>query len=124
MAFIGGYEMKKVAVRDLTHSQISWCVELAERMRKGCTVHEVITPRGANLCLLGDIPNYCADWSKAGPIIERERITIVPVATDNGWRARGDSNCGAPFTKDHALLPAAMCCYVLAVFGDVVELPE
>lgn len=122
MAFIGGDKMKKVAVKDLTHSQISWCVELAERMRNGCAVHEVITPRGVNLCLLGDIPNYCADWSKAGPIIERERIGIYH--TDDGFTASTIAVGKINYVEGAHLLPAAMRCYVLAVFGDVVELPE
>ena len=115
MAFIGGDKMKKVAVKDLTHSQISWCVELAERRRNG-------EPDRVDGRVLGVIRNYCADWSRAGPIIERERIGIYH--TDDGFTASTIAVGKINYVEGAHLLPAAMRCYVLAVFGDVVELPE
>ena len=115
MAFIGGYEMKKVAVKELTHEQITWFVELVERMRNG-------DPYRVDCRVLGVIRNYCADWSLAGPIIERERIGIYH--TDDGFTASTIAVGKINYVEGAHLLPAAMRCYVLAVFGDVVELPE
>ena len=110
MAFIGGDRMKKVAVKELTHEQITWFVELAERRRNGEAVRE-------------PIPNYCADWSKAGPIIERERIYLREAINGSGRAIASSANTDL-FAEHSNMLVAAMACYVLATFGDTVELPE
>ena len=62
---------------------------------------------------------YSTDWSQGGPIIERERIAIVPTNPD-WWaedRTRVEGNGSTP-------LIAAMRCYVKSKFGDTVEIPD
>ena len=59
------------------------------------------------------------DWSQAGPIIERERITAI--AMPNGTWATS-----TPLHTLHHPTPliAAMRCYVASKLGDEVEIPE
>lgn len=54
-------------------------------------------------------------WELAGPIIERERLTIEWVDSDR-WL------CG--WYSGQTPLIAAMRCYVASKFGDEVEVPE
>jgi hypothetical protein len=85
----------------------------------------------------GDDYQPSADWLLAGPIIERERITVVAFTGYNGddplrwWAQVGDfshyideplpgwqeDRCGP------TPLIAAMRCLVASKFGDEVELP-
>lgn len=67
--------------------------------------------------------NYSTSWNLAGPIIERERISVVAgmpgmwgafrqaPGADGGYHSRGDT-----------YLLAAMRCYVSSMFGQ--EVPE
>ena len=61
------------------------------------------------------------DWAHAGPIIERERITLR-CYTDALW----DASIGRlDYVSDGPTpLIAAMRCYVAFKLGDTVELPE
>lgn len=73
------------------------------------------------------------DWSQAGPIIEREKITVLHFGTPgnvNPWEAQVDTNStyidqypgdamGGPTP-----LIAAMRCFVASKLGDEVEIPE
>jgi hypothetical protein len=62
---------------------------------------------------------YSTDWAQGGPIIERERITVI--AMPNGTWATS-----SPYHSFHHPTPliAAMRCYVASKLGDEVELPE
>jgi len=62
---------------------------------------------------------YSTDWAWAGPIIERERITVI--AMPNGSWATS-----TPLHTFHQPTPliAAMRCYVASKLGDEVEIPE
>lgn len=73
--------------------------------------------------------NYSVDWSQAGPIIEREGITLRVNASMMGhWDAFidfGGSSCNIKARqKGSTVLVAAMRCYVASKLGDVVEVPE
>ena len=66
--------------------------------------------------------NYSTDWSLAGPIIEREKITVS--------YPKPDRICTA-FAFDWAInahgpapLIAAMRCFVASKLGDDVDVPE
>ena len=64
-----------------------------------------------------------ADWVKAGPIIEREKITIMCPSTGDFWDAR--VNTFPPvYWRGETPLIAAMRCYVASKLGDEVEIPE
>ena len=71
--------------------------------------------------------SYGSEWEWGGPIIERERITLLDPETYGGWRGRkwveeqdepGTVDCYGPTP-----LIAAMRCYCYAKLGDEVEIP-
>jgi hypothetical protein len=65
--------------------------------------------------------NYSTYWAQGGPIIERERIQVVPYRMngDDGWCAAGFSYVNGPTP-----LIAAMRCYCCAKLGDEIEIPQ
>lgn len=68
--------------------------------------------------------NYSTDWAQGGPIIERERISIIkqdPPA-DNWWAFNEQQRPGDAFGPTP--LVAAMRCYVASKLGYEVEVPE
>lgn len=65
---------------------------------------------------------YSSVWSQAGPIIEREALTICTQMTRFDWQAinfHGDITQFGPTP-----LIAAMRCYVASKLGDEIEIPE
>lgn len=62
-------------------------------------------------------------WSQAGPIIERERMTITYNEDDGCWEAYYPDHV-ASYQRANSPLIAAMRCYVASVLGDEVEIPE
>lgn len=73
---------------------------------------------------------YPTDWAQGGPIIEREKITLLwqPPSYDGGrWFACiGDALDDETLGQHHESSPliAAMRCYVASKLGDEVEIPE
>ena len=65
-------------------------------------------------------PEYSTDWSRGGPIIERERIRLDPRGL---WCAAHDTHEWTESTGPTPLI-AAMRCYVASKLGDEVEVPE
>jgi len=63
---------------------------------------------------------FSQDWALAGPIIERERITVEPVA--GGWRASIGGEVSNFDLAGPKPLVAAMRAYVTSKFGE--ELPD
>lgn len=62
------------------------------------------------------------DWAEAGPIIEREKITLQPVVYPTGWMCsanRSDAMC-----EGLTPLSAAMRCYVTSKLGNTVDIPN
>jgi hypothetical protein len=75
------------------------------------------------------VPNYTEDWSAAGPIIEREGISLRKEPAGGWYAFKNFSTCSQrPF--EHVLgwdaggstaLLAAMRCYVVSVLGEEEE---
>lgn len=66
------------------------------------------------------------DWSQGGPIIDRERISVVDSESGTEWNAeyrykriRDDEYWSGPTP-----LIAAMRCYVASKLGEEIEIPE
>ena len=63
---------------------------------------------------------YSTDWAHGGPIVEREKISLIERAAD-GW-------CADIYAKDMQYGPtpliAAMRCFVCSKLGDEVDVPE
>jgi hypothetical protein len=64
--------------------------------------------------------NPAENWSQAGPIIERERVSIGPYG-DEFW---AQSSAIIDTYYGPTPLIAAMRCYVASKLGDEVDVPE
>jgi hypothetical protein len=69
--------------------------------------------------------NHSTCWNKGGPIIEREKISVLDA---NGcWGARKTYWDSSRSSRDYfgpTPLIAAMRCYVASKLGDTVEIPK
>lgn len=63
--------------------------------------------------------NYSTDWSKAGPIIEREKIELNLFG--NGWMATLTKGPAVSEEVGPTPLVAAMRCYVASVMGEEIQ---
>jgi hypothetical protein len=61
------------------------------------------------------------DWAVAGPIIERNLITIF--RHDEEWFAHSQLSAPEDFHGDTPLI-AAMRCYVASQLGDTIDIPN
>lgn len=61
-----------------------------------------------------------ADWAQGGPIIERERIEIVPHPNSETWV----TGVNGVLHSGPTPLIAAMRCFVASKLGDEVDVPE
>ena len=74
--------------------------------------------------------NYSEDWAQGGPVIERERIFLVPSFIEGDpasvWGAEKYDRYQRPawFGDGPTPLIAAMRCYVASKLGEEVEVPE
>lgn len=77
---------------------------------------------------VGEPRAYSTEWKHGGPIIERERTSVIREGwRDDGWIAGTNAEMGPCNRLDHQQfgptpLVAAMRAYVASVFGDEVEL--
>ncbi len=66
---------------------------------------------------------YSTEWAQAGPIIEREGISIERFKSGPNWSAfkfdTGDCEINVP-----SPLIAAMRCFICSKLGDTVDIPE
>ncbi len=71
------------------------------------------------------IPKYSTDWSQGGPIIERERISVVDVDGYDFWKADKLNKEAIPvISYGPTPLIAAMRAFVTNKFGAEIEIPE
>lgn len=70
-------------------------------------------------------PNYSTDWSQGGPIIERERISVIDIDGYDFWKADKLNKEAIPVINyGPTPLIAAMRCYVASKFGDEIDIPK
>ena len=103
----------KIKTSELTGAALDWAVAMAENWA------------GADF----EVKPYSTDWSRGGPIIERERLQVTT-------ERNGTWICSIPFAVEiggyrkyiftHGPTPliAAMRCYVASKLGDEVDVPE
>lgn len=108
-------KMKTIKVSELTGAALDWAV--AKRAGEYLAGYAVDWRNNrAN--------KYSANWAKGGPIIERERISLVGVGIVN-WKAsinKADMYTATQY-GDTPLI-AAMRCYVASKLGDTVAVPK
>lgn len=103
----------KVKTSELTDTALDWAVEQS----LGGTWRPYI--------------KYSTDWSQGGPIIERERLQVLPSWREpsEGWAAcvydRIFEDDGTEcYQCGPTPLIAAMRCFVASRLGDEVDIPE
>ena len=69
---------------------------------------------------------YSTDWAQGGPIIEREKISVIHMEGTQHWVARKfQPACDTtPKSEGPTPLIAAMRCFVASKLGDEVDVPE
>lgn len=114
---------------ELTGVALDWAVAKCEKLLKhqGGNLELFDMELKAHPSSLGTVFTPSTDWSQAGPIIEREKITIgyhndglrclAIYAHPHSWNTR---------TQEYGPTPliAAMRCYVASKLGDEVDVPE
>lgn len=67
--------------------------------------------------------NYSTDWTQGGPIIEREKISIIANYKQQ-WTATKHLVGNSYYLEGPTPLIAAMRCYVASKLGDDIEIPD
>ncbi len=86
---------------------------------------EVETNEEGGWQAIGSWGSPSSDWAMGGPIIERERITVLPahdMVSLSDWRASTDRLLTTQHEGPTPLI-AAMRAFVASKLGDEVELP-
>lgn len=131
----------KVKTADLTGAALDWAVAKCEGYRDAndpaehegedetlCVYNWAFMrePRVAARWLV-DL-QYSTNWAQGGPIIERERIILIPQSNLRGeqlpiWSASVNLYPGPSWAGPTPLV-AAMRCFVASKLGDEVDIPE
>lgn len=103
---------------DLEGAALDWAVAK-------CEGHETAIAKGTGLVIIrrNNVTDYfdpSVNWGWGGPIIEREKLFLIPHR--GHWSSR--PYAGGDFTYGSTPLIAAMRCYVASKLGDEVEIPE
>ncbi len=133
--------MTKIKTSELTGPALDWAV--AECVGLGKLHYTDVTGRISTLKTAvmvwsmelpgdGHGDKFCpsADWSQAGPIIEREKLCIGARHTNDEIHWDDDvlywarTTTGGHLSYGSTPLIAAMRCYVASKLGDEVEIPE
>ena len=124
--------MTKLKVSEATNNKLNWMVGMAMGFQT-----YVVDKHGMHLVEVADKDYFgyymgqhwapSTDWSQGGPIIGRERISVIPF--DERWEARCACTVNrsvAKFIERRGPTPliAAMRCYVASKLGDEVDVPE
>jgi hypothetical protein len=70
-----------------------------------------------------EIPDYCGDWAKGGPILDLKKICVACPSTGDFWDARLHT-FPPKYVRGPTALIAAMRCFVASELGDEIEIPE
>ena len=99
----------KIKTMELTGAALDWAVAKCE-----C---------GDDISEIDDPHFYSTDWAVGGPIIERERICVMPADEDLGTYWGAGKRSTKLYTGETHLI-AAMRYYVGCNLGDEVDIPE
>ena len=121
----------KIRTNELTGAALDWAVAKCEGLidqdlvfTNGAVTKAVVVDGNALYDMrYGEDYDPATNWSRGGPIIDRERIALIDNRLTCCATIYPDNNepvCGFGPT----LLIAAMRCYVASKLGDEVEIPE
>ena len=123
--------MALVQVKDAEGSVLDWMVARckgtpAVRMFENSKGFRVYENESMKMQGINFAPS--TNWSQGGPIIEREKIELIPPKDedDNEWMAvwYKCEDAEAGIQVGTSPLIAAMRCYVASKLGDEVDIPE
>lgn len=112
----------KIKTSELSGITLDWAVDAAI-CGKPSAVY--LKPDGGlvfasdGIPLLGGIDDFSASWTKAGPLIARERITFSDQISSFAAGGFGKKTMHGP-----THLIAAMRCYVASKLGDEIQVPN
>ena len=120
--------MAKVKTGELIGAQLDWMVaKCMGYVEQGVYGTPEFRDSGVYLRYCDAVLNSCysptTDWAQAGPILERERITIRQW-TDMPISHAYMPHDGAPWGAGPTPLIAAMRCYVASALGSEIEVPD
>jgi hypothetical protein len=107
----------KIRASDLTDDALDWAVTRANYEIN----HEAVWEKSRSQC------KYSTDWAEAGPLIEREEISVVKCYITGGWTAKmlhKMTHRPVAVEDGPTALVAAMRCYVAQCLGDIIEVPD
>ena len=121
--------MENMKTFDLIGIALNWAVSQAEDLDYEWDNFGVFEEKTERYNDLEYAVSYepSTNWTQGGPIIERERITLINNEPTTTWIA---SVPGTEFTKcrvleyGHTPLIAAMRCFVASKLGDEIDIPE
>lgn len=105
----------KIKTSELQDAALDWAVAKCEGYSQECLDDIAITGQQYESGF------YSTDWTQAGPIIEREEISIVRVSSAL-WDAHM-SNVNF-FESGPTPLVAAMRCFVASKLGEECDIPD
>jgi Protein of unknown function (DUF2591) len=122
--------MKTINVSEATGPVLNWLVAKADDEKDILYVQRqygrlVIQTAGDHETCDSECPYApSTDWAQGGPLIERERISVISDyhEIEEGWLAEGYDNGIQAFGA--TTLIAAMRVYVIGKLGDVVDVPD
>ena len=120
--------MAKIKTNELTGIALDRVVaECAGYVEQGVYGTPEFRDSGVYLRYCDAVLNSCysptTDWAQAGPILDRERITIRQWTNMPSIHAYMPHD-GAPWGAGPTPLIAAMRCFVTSKLGDTVDVPE
>ncbi|WP_323016407.1 phage protein NinX family protein [Castellaniella sp.] len=126
----------KIKTKDLVGTALDWVVTTSRglKIEYDGIAHWVVSDKfakqlGAHFDATGKQCGYSpsTDWACGGPIIEREKIELIPERVKVGcWCAAlwDEDRCADISATGPTPLIAAMRCYVAFAIGDEVEVPN
>lgn len=113
---------------ELIGPALDWAVAMCEWAGRPARPYFINNTIQITNWIPGKIFSPSTDWAQGGPIIEREKITVI--GYEDQWEAYinvgiyVDNYQGDWDNVGHTPLIAAMRCYCCAKLGDEVEIPE
>jgi len=117
--------MNKLKTSEMTGAALDWAVAKCEGVNEEA-FRLYYTPTEPSDLDTNGYPefHYSTIWAQGGPIIERERISVISDfhEIEEGWLA--ESYQGNIQQFGPTPLIAAMRCYVMSRLGDEIEIPQ
>lgn len=111
----------KIKTKELAGPALDWAVA-----KCGGAHPQISYPDKRLFGAIGDTFDYSTNWAQGGPVIEREKIQLLPSITkcEQPWHSSNPANDYVSHQYGPTPLIAAMRCFVASRLGEEVEVPE